>query len=237
MAGAKKLVPVRVTATLLPWLALVGLMEMSVGGGATVNVTALVVPFGVVTVTAWGPRVALAAITKVANRKLLFEMVGFITITPAPPKLMVRGLTKPVPKNETGTDAPCAPLAGMMEVSVGGPALTVNICVPLVPPLVLTLRSSSDPIWKLEAICKVAVIVVLFTRKVFVTVALRELLFTVSGAIKPVPVSVIGTFVPAMPLLGLTMVSVGGGVTVKLKMTVLPILFGPPAPSKFEIMK
>ena len=62
-----RLVPVRVTTTALPRAPVVGVIEVSVGEGAsTVNVTALVVPPGVVTVTLLAFGVAPFEIMKVA---------------------------------------------------------------------------------------------------------------------------------------------------------------------------
>ena len=47
--------------------------------------------------------------------------------------------TKLVPVSVTGTVAPCGPLPGTIELSVGGGGVTLNATVPLVPPPVVTL--------------------------------------------------------------------------------------------------
>jgi hypothetical protein len=67
VAPTTKFVPIKVTGTVVPWTPLLGLMEVTVGGGGvTVNVAALLVPPGVVTVTLAASRVAVAAMVKVA---------------------------------------------------------------------------------------------------------------------------------------------------------------------------
>lgn len=82
-----KLVPVRVTATLVPCAPDVGAMELSVGaGGLTiVNVTALLVPPGVVTVTFLVPGIieAVAEISKVAATCVELNTVTPVMVTPA----------------------------------------------------------------------------------------------------------------------------------------------------------
>src|ERR1700674_1032504 len=62
-----KLVPVRVTGTLVPATPVAGAMVASVGAsGLTVNVTVPLVPPGVVTEIVCGPTGAVAAMAKVA---------------------------------------------------------------------------------------------------------------------------------------------------------------------------
>jgi hypothetical protein len=51
--------------------------------------------------------------------------------------------TNPVPVKVTGTDAPCAPLEGLIEESVGTGGLTVNGRALLIPPAVVTV---TDPL-------------------------------------------------------------------------------------------
>jgi hypothetical protein len=60
-----KLLPVRVTATVLPRYPEVGLMEVSVGP-CTVNIKELLVPLGVVTLTVLAPVAAVVVMTNVA---------------------------------------------------------------------------------------------------------------------------------------------------------------------------
>ncbi len=67
VAPETKFVPVRVTGTVVPSAPLFGLIEVRVGPvEVTVNVTALLVPAVVVTVTLAAPEAALAAMVKVA---------------------------------------------------------------------------------------------------------------------------------------------------------------------------
>jgi len=67
VAPEMKFVPVRVTGTVVPCAPLLGLTEVRVGPvEMMVNVTALLVPAEVVTVTLTAPGVAVAAMVKVA---------------------------------------------------------------------------------------------------------------------------------------------------------------------------
>jgi hypothetical protein len=99
----------------------------SVGAdGVTVNVTALLVPPLVVTRTFAAPSAALAAMVRVAviwvtlaTTTLLTPIPGLLTATVAPE-------TKLAPVRVTGTLAPCTPVAGLRDVSVGAGGLTVN---------------------------------------------------------------------------------------------------------------
>jgi len=79
-----RLVPVRVTGTLAPCVPIEGAIVVSVGPW-TVNVTVLVVPPVVVTLTLCVPSVAPAAIVKVA---VICVPVGFtempLAVTPVP---------------------------------------------------------------------------------------------------------------------------------------------------------
>ena len=67
VAPSTRLLPARVTATLVPWTPLAGLTEVSVGaGGFTVNTAGPLVPPLVVTVTFAAPVAAVAPIVNVA---------------------------------------------------------------------------------------------------------------------------------------------------------------------------
>ena len=78
----------------------------------------------------------------------------------------------------------------------------------------------------LPAIVNVAVICVLLTTVVLLTVTPVPLTFALAPATKFVPISVTGTLVPAVPLDGLTELSVGagGGFTVKVTLLLVPPL-------------
>src|ERR1035441_1690196 len=93
--------------------------------------------------------------------------VGLMTVQPLATMLgkystpTVQGEAKLVPVKVTGTVAPCAPLVGLMEVTVGIPGLTgtVKDTAPLVPPGVVTVTMAA-PSAAPPAMQKVAVIAV-----------------------------------------------------------------------------
>ena len=139
-----RLVPVRITGTVVPWAPEVGLIEVSVGP-CTVNVTVLVVPMGVVTLTVLAPVVALAVITQLA---LTVVAVGggamMVHVTPVPDTVTSVAPVRLVPVRVTGTVVPRTPEVGLIEVSVG--PCTVNVTVPLVPPGVVTLTVLAETV-------------------------------------------------------------------------------------------
>jgi hypothetical protein len=139
VAGLKKFVPVSVTGTLALSSPLVGLMEASVGGGATVNVWLPEVPPKAVTVTFCATSGAFAATWKTEVMVMLFTSTTLVGVTPVPLRLMVIGATKAVPVSVTLTLVPWIPLVGLTEVSVGGGGFTVKVWVGVVPPGVMTL--------------------------------------------------------------------------------------------------
>lgn len=107
----KKFVPVRVTATWLaraavPRGAAFGAIEVSVGGGGTetVNVTALLVPPGAVTVMFLAVPAAPVVITKLAFTwlSLTTDRLPARTLTPPPPVLIAVVPVNPLPKRLTG---------------------------------------------------------------------------------------------------------------------------------------
>jgi hypothetical protein len=135
---AEKFVPASVTGTFVPCTPFVGLIEVSVGAAVTVNVTPFVVTPDAVTVTVSPPRAALAAIPNVALIWVALTTCTLLTVTPLSLTLTLAPATKFVPVNVTGTFAPCAPLAGLIEVSVGA-AVTVNVTPFVVTPDDVTL--------------------------------------------------------------------------------------------------
>ena len=222
-----KFVPVSVTLTDVPRAPLEGVTELSVGkvlAGVTVNVAELLVPPAVVTETLEAPSVAPAAIVKVAVALVALTTDTFETVIPLP-LLKVRGATKPVPVRVTGTDEPCDPLEGLMEVRVGTTAADVMLkeTLPLVPPAVVT-DTLCPPVAAFAAIVKVAVAVVALTTDTFETVIPLPLL-RLRGATKPVPVRVTGIDAPWAPVEGLMEVRVGttaAAVTLKETFPLVP---------------
>lgn len=100
--------------------------------------------------------------------------------------------------------------------------MIVKVCVPLVPPLVVTVTVLA-PAAAVVAITKFAVIDVALTTLTSVTVTFEPLTATVAPATKFVPVSVTDTVLPCTPEFGLTLVRVGvGGLTVNVLAAVVP---------------
>ena len=151
-----KLSPLIVTVVMAPLASVVGDTELITGlGGVIANVTALLVPLAVVTVMLRAPVAAPGAITRVAVMRVAVT-------TGVPLRVMSLGRfrlapVRFVPAMVTATLAPCAPEAGVMEVSVGGAGLTVNVTALLVPPAVVTVMFRA-PIVALDAITREAVI-------------------------------------------------------------------------------
>ena len=129
VTGLMKLVPVRVTFTLVPSVPLFGFTIVSVGaGGFTLNDVVGVTPFEVTeTVRTGGDSVALPLITNVAVMVVEFTRTTLEAVTPLPLTATVTGLTKFVPLMVTGTLVPWTPTAGLTPVTVGAPIpLPVN---------------------------------------------------------------------------------------------------------------
>jgi hypothetical protein len=123
-APAIKPVPVKVTGTEVPWAPLEGLIELSVGtGGVTVNGCELLVPPAVVTLTT--PLLALPPMVKVAVIVVELPTTTLFTVMPLG-ALTVAPAMNPVPVNATGTAVPCAPLEGLIEVSVGKSRIVIG---------------------------------------------------------------------------------------------------------------
>jgi len=127
-----RLVPVNVTVTLVPRAPDVGLIDVSVGGGGAVivNVTGLLTPPGVETVTFLAPRVAKLAMAKVAVTLVSLTTVTLLTVTPVPVMFTANVPVRLVPVSVTGTEVPRKPVLGEMEVSVGAPAVLMNSTAP-----------------------------------------------------------------------------------------------------------
>jgi hypothetical protein len=135
-----KLVPLRVTGTLVPRTPALGVIEASVGL-TTVNVAAVLVPFDVVTTATFlDPAVAVLAMLSVAVIvvELTTLKVPVATVTPVPSPVSPVAPAKLVPVRVTGTLVPLRPALGVIEVSVG--CTTVNVTVLVVPIGVVTLK-------------------------------------------------------------------------------------------------
>jgi len=118
---AVKLAPVIVTGTVVFRTPVLGTIVDTVGaaGTTTVNVTALVTPAGVVTVTFLAVSPAVAVMEKVAVTVVLFTALKLPTVMPAPETVIAVAPVSPVPLMVTGTLVPRAPVAGVIEVSTG----------------------------------------------------------------------------------------------------------------------
>lgn len=114
-----KLVPLSVTGTLVPLAPALGEMEVrSPGGMITVNVTALLVPAGVVTVT-----FLAALVVPAENMIVAVTVVSPVTVRPvtvAPPDTLTAVVpVNPVPVRVIGIGVPRLPEVGLIEVSTG----------------------------------------------------------------------------------------------------------------------
>jgi hypothetical protein len=129
-----KFVPVRVTRMLaLPRTPVLGAIEVSVGAGGaiTVNVTALLVPPDVVTVTFLAVSAAVLAIVKVAVTVVGFTTVRLLTVTPLPDTFTADAPVRLVPVKVTpATVVPRTPVVGAIEVSVGAGTVPWNSTAP-----------------------------------------------------------------------------------------------------------
>src|SRR5205085_1024151 len=106
-------------------------------GGLTVNATVLLVPPDVVTDTVPLARAELRLMVNVVVICVALATLTALTVIPLS-VLTVAPATKRVPVKVTATLPPCVPLDGLMEVSVGPGALTVNGTVLLAPLEVVT---------------------------------------------------------------------------------------------------
>src|SRR6185503_15746559 len=89
----------------------------------TVNVTALLAPPAVVTVTSRPPVTADSAMAKLAVNEATVVTITLLTVTPAPPtSTVVPPATNPVPDSATATVLPRMPEDGLTDVSVGAGA-------------------------------------------------------------------------------------------------------------------
>ena len=99
----------------------------------TVNVTVLVVPIGVVTLTVRADKVAVLAMTKLALTVVEPVTERPLTVMPFPDTVIPVAPVKLVPVSVTATVVPCVPEVGLMEVRVG--LMMVKDCDEPVPAL------------------------------------------------------------------------------------------------------
>jgi hypothetical protein len=114
------LVPARVTGTVVPRTPVLGVIDVSVGGGGavTVNVRGLLVaPPASVTVTFLAFAVAVAAMFSVAVTVVSFTAVKPLTVMFIPDTFTAVAPVRPRPVMVTGTAAPRTPVLGAIEVS------------------------------------------------------------------------------------------------------------------------
>lgn len=130
-----KLVPVRVTGTLMvvvPRLAEEGEMDASVGP-CTVNVTVLVVPFGVTTRMDLAPADAFAGMVQPAVTVVKFgvPVMAQVTAPPVPPMTCTAvAPVRSLPVRVTATGEPAAePEVGLIDVSEGPSTVNVTVAV------------------------------------------------------------------------------------------------------------
>jgi len=216
-----RLVPVSVTGTVAPCRPELGLIVVSVGAGTvvTVNVTLPLVPPGVVTVTFLAPRAALPPMAKLAVTEVALTTLTPLTVTPVPDTLTALVPVRFVPVRVTGTVAPCAPVLGLIVVSVGGGiVVTVNVTPPLVPPGVVTV-TFRPPVAALPLMAKLAVIEVALTTLTPLTVTPVPDTVIAVAFVRLVPVRVTGTVAPCKPVPGLIVVNVGAGIIATVNVT------------------
>jgi hypothetical protein len=172
------------------------------------------------------PEAAFAAMERLAVIWVALTTDTFETVMPVPLTFTVAGDVKFAPVRVTGTDAPCDPVDGLIELNVGAIAAAVTLkgAVPLVPPPVVT-DTLYCPVAAFEATVNVAVICVLLATTTFETVMPVPLTLTLAGDVKFVPVRVTGTDEPCVPVDGLTELNVGGNtaaVTLKGAVPLVP---------------
>jgi len=205
--AAVKPVPVRVTKTAVPRRPELGLIEARVGvpGVTTVNVSGLLTPPGVLTVTFLAVSAAPGGIVKVAVIVVSFTTVKALTaMAPPPPPPLPDMLIpvepfKPVPLRVTATLVPWAPVFGEIEVSAPGGTITVNVTALLVPAADVVVTFLAPPV-ALDAIANVAVTVVSFTTATLVTVKPFPETLTAVVPVNPLPVRVTFTTFGVEPL-------------------------------------
>lgn len=232
-----KPVPVSVTAVGVPRRPELGVIEARVGvpGLTTANVSGLLSPPAVLTVTFLAVSAAVAEIANVAVIVLSFTTVKPLTVMPPPFTLIPVEPVRPVPVRVTGTlllpVLPLAPVVGEIEVSEPGGTITVNVTALLVPAIdvVVTFLAPADA---LREIASVAVTEVSLTTVRPLTVMPPPDTLIAVVPVNPLPVSVIGTVPSRLPEAGAIEVSTGplmanGRVLLAPPAVITPILTAP----------
>jgi hypothetical protein len=223
-----RLVPVRVTETVVPRIPRIGVIEVRLGA-TTVNApNRVLVPAGDVRVIFLAVSAAVPEIVKVAVTVEEFTTTMLLTVMPPPLRVTDVVPVRLLPLKVTGTARPCVPVFGEIEVSTGTAAgVTVNAPVRmlLVPPGVVTLTFLAVSA-ALPAIVKVAVTVVALTTAILLTVMPPPVTVTAVAPVRFVPVRVTVGAPPWLPVTGEIEVSVGGAVVVTVnapsRMLVVP---------------
>ena len=127
-----RLVPLKVTLTLVRRAPELGTIEVrtGAGGAVTVNVTGLEVPPGVETLTFLAVTAAVLVMVKVAVTVVSLTTTRLLTATPVPDTLIRKAPVRLVPVSVTGTAVPRRPVLGTMEVRVGAAAVLKNSTAP-----------------------------------------------------------------------------------------------------------
>jgi hypothetical protein len=121
--------PARVTVTVLPRAVWFGVTRVRTGA-STVNVTGLVVPCDVVTVTFRTPGVAVVVSAKFAVTILSFTTATALAVTPVPDIVTPVAPVRPVPYRVTGMVVARTLNGGFIELSVGVPVGFPPVVVP-----------------------------------------------------------------------------------------------------------
>jgi hypothetical protein len=222
VAPVAKFVPVIVTDVPPAVDPLFGLTLLTAGGARYVNPLAKLPlnPLGLVTVTAAAPATPAGVVAVIV---VLLVTTTFVAAVP--PNVTVAPVAKFVPVIVTAVPPAVVPLFGLTLVTVGG-ATNVNALarLPLCPPGLVTVTVTAPAV----PAGAVAVIVVPFTTVTPVAAALPNV--TVAPVTKFVPVIVTAVPPPVVPLLGLTLVTVGTGPETDENVTIC-ITHGPVDPN------
>jgi hypothetical protein len=224
-----RLVPVRTTGTLLVVVAKVaeaGAMEVNVGTN-TVKVTVLVLPSGVATVSVLAPPVAVAVMVQLAVMLVAVETPVMAQVTPVPDTVIPVARARSVPVRVIGTVVPRAPEVGLTAVSAG-PARVVKPSGLLVATGVTTC-TFRVPSVAVDAMTRVALMVVELTTTNELTVTPVPVMVTAVAPVRSVPVRTTGTLLAVVALgaeAGRMEVSVGGGSPMPFRVTMIDGLTG-----------
>lgn len=177
-----------------------GLLNVTDVGAFTVNGTVPVGPADPITDMVLAPDVVVAGMVQFAVTvvKVGVPVIAQVMAVPAPPMTFTPvAPARPVPVMVTGTVAPCAPLFGLMPLSVG--ANTVKLVV-AVRPFAVTVTVRAVGAAELEMV-KDVVMVVAVAVKAFTVTPVPDTVIEVVPA-RLVPLMVTFTVCPRSALLG-----------------------------------